>query len=267
MLRTNACDHLFIWWFRIHAEESKRRTLQRSDIAAAISKTDMFDFLIDIVPREELRLGAKEGKTAAVAQHRASSSSGGSDHRRSQEIFPPTIMAGQPPLEGYPYPYMLENGSFAMVSEKKSGTTKICLNLFRRGRRMERIFVLCPAWIPSSFLVSDGNDVSFYCLVRVPEVPRDWILTSSSIRISSFSTCSSSSAMTISSNIIHRAKAHRLQHPWCPLTRSLDLGDRPFATLTMATLSLPLDILQFHCFSQLFFSYTCFFCPLRPPNS
>ncbi|KAG0349216.1 hypothetical protein BG005_011099 [Podila minutissima] len=100
----------------IHAEESKRRTLQRSDIAAAISKTDMFDFLIDIVPREELRLGAKEGKTAVVAQHRASSSSGGSDHRRSQEIFPPTIMAGQPPpLEGYPYPYMLENGSFAMA--------------------------------------------------------------------------------------------------------------------------------------------------------
>ncbi|ORX89144.1 histone-fold-containing protein [Basidiobolus meristosporus CBS 931.73] len=37
----------------IHAEENKRRTLQRSDIAAAISKTDMFDFLIDIVPRED----------------------------------------------------------------------------------------------------------------------------------------------------------------------------------------------------------------------
>jgi nuclear transcription factor Y gamma len=36
----------------IHAEESKRRTLQRSDIATAISKSDMFDFLIDIVPRE-----------------------------------------------------------------------------------------------------------------------------------------------------------------------------------------------------------------------
>ena len=37
----------------IHAEENKRRTLQRSDIAAALSKSDMFDFLIDIVPREE----------------------------------------------------------------------------------------------------------------------------------------------------------------------------------------------------------------------
>lgn len=37
----------------IHAEENKRRTLQRSDIAAALSKSDMFDFLIDIVPRED----------------------------------------------------------------------------------------------------------------------------------------------------------------------------------------------------------------------
>ncbi|RKP13831.1 CCAAT binding transcription factor component, partial [Piptocephalis cylindrospora] len=32
----------------IHAEENKRRTLQRSDIATAITKSDMFDFLIDI---------------------------------------------------------------------------------------------------------------------------------------------------------------------------------------------------------------------------
>ncbi|XP_003744850.1 nuclear transcription factor Y subunit gamma [Galendromus occidentalis] len=37
----------------IHTEDNKRRTLQRNDIAMAISKFDMFDFLIDIVPREE----------------------------------------------------------------------------------------------------------------------------------------------------------------------------------------------------------------------
>ncbi|CAH1755944.1 14480_t:CDS:10 [Entrophospora sp. SA101] len=35
----------------LHAEECKRRTLQRSDIVNAIKKLDMFDFLIDIVPR------------------------------------------------------------------------------------------------------------------------------------------------------------------------------------------------------------------------
>lgn len=39
----------------IHAEENKRRTLQKSDIAAALAKSDMFDFLIDVVPRDEDR--------------------------------------------------------------------------------------------------------------------------------------------------------------------------------------------------------------------
>ncbi|KZZ99339.1 CCAAT-binding protein subunit HAP5 [Moelleriella libera RCEF 2490] len=49
----------------IHAEENKRRTLQRSDIASALAKSDMFDFLIDIVPREEAAAHAK--RTAAQA--------------------------------------------------------------------------------------------------------------------------------------------------------------------------------------------------------
>jgi nuclear transcription factor Y gamma len=48
----------------IHAEENKRRTLQRSDIASALSKSDMFDFLIDIVPREEGQAGGKRSGTA-----------------------------------------------------------------------------------------------------------------------------------------------------------------------------------------------------------
>lgn len=43
----------------IHTEDNKRRTLQRNDIAMAISKYDQFDFLIDIVPREELKVPPK----------------------------------------------------------------------------------------------------------------------------------------------------------------------------------------------------------------
>ncbi|KAL8898485.1 MAG: hypothetical protein Q9207_006679 [Kuettlingeria erythrocarpa] len=49
----------------IHAEENKRRTLQRSDIASALAKSDMFDFLIDIVPREEAAGHAKRTATQA----------------------------------------------------------------------------------------------------------------------------------------------------------------------------------------------------------
>ncbi|KAF5026392.1 hypothetical protein F66182_1520 [Fusarium sp. NRRL 66182] len=52
----------------IHAEENKRRTLQRSDIASALAKSDMFDFLIDIVPREEASSHAKRTTQTAAAQ-------------------------------------------------------------------------------------------------------------------------------------------------------------------------------------------------------
>lgn len=51
----------------IHAEENKRRTLQRSDIASALAKSDMFDFLIDIVPREEASSHAKRANAQPAA--------------------------------------------------------------------------------------------------------------------------------------------------------------------------------------------------------
>ncbi|CAN6903660.1 unnamed protein product, partial [Brassica oleracea] len=58
ILFAKACE-LFILELTIrswlHAEENKRRTLQKNDIAAAITRTDIFDFLVDIVPREEIK--------------------------------------------------------------------------------------------------------------------------------------------------------------------------------------------------------------------
>ncbi|GAB4845754.1 Nuclear transcription factor Y subunit C-1 [Ancistrocladus abbreviatus] len=58
ILFAKACE-LFILELTIrswlHAEENKRRTLQKNDIAAAITRTDIFDFLVDIVPRDEIR--------------------------------------------------------------------------------------------------------------------------------------------------------------------------------------------------------------------
>ncbi|CAH1426946.1 unnamed protein product [Lactuca virosa] len=66
-----------------HTEENKRRTLQKNDIAAAITRTDIFDFLVDIVPREDLK----------------------------DEVIASTIPRGGPlpvggPTEGLPYYYM-----------------------------------------------------------------------------------------------------------------------------------------------------------------
>lgn len=53
----------------LHTEDNKRRTLQRNDIAMAISKYDQFDFLIDIVPRDEIKPKKEtENKTSTVQE-------------------------------------------------------------------------------------------------------------------------------------------------------------------------------------------------------
>ncbi|KAG6915191.1 hypothetical protein DXG01_012787 [Tephrocybe rancida] len=49
----------------IVADANKRRTLSRSDIAKALSKSDQFDFLIDIVPRDDIPFGAAAAKKAS----------------------------------------------------------------------------------------------------------------------------------------------------------------------------------------------------------
>lgn len=105
----------------IHAEENKRRTLQRSDIASALSKSDMFDFLIDIVPREEAHPHKRSAGNAAV-QASATAPPGGmppSVHAQHQ-MPPPDYGMGQhmpqqedfrqpgmyaPPVQSDPGPY------------------------------------------------------------------------------------------------------------------------------------------------------------------
>ncbi|KAL5285068.1 NFYC family protein [Megaselia abdita] len=71
LLFAKACEYfiqeltLRAW---VHTEENKRRTLQRSDIATAISIYDQFDFLIDIVPRDEIK-PATTPTTSSVPTH------------------------------------------------------------------------------------------------------------------------------------------------------------------------------------------------------
>lgn len=84
----------------IHAEENKRRTLQRSDIASALSKSDMFDFLIDIVPREEaLPHKRSGGQGSAVVQSSANAVPGGALAQQGvhpqHQMAPPDYGMGQ----------------------------------------------------------------------------------------------------------------------------------------------------------------------------
>ncbi|KAJ4366907.1 CCAAT- binding transcription factor component [Neocucurbitaria cava] len=94
----------------IHAEENKRRTLQRSDIASALSKSDMFDFLIDIVPREEAHPHKRSaGQNAAVQSSAAVVPPGGMPqpvHAQHQMAPPDYGMGQQIPHEEFQQPTM-----------------------------------------------------------------------------------------------------------------------------------------------------------------
>merc|ERR1711862_1032294 len=87
-----------------HTEDNKRRTLQRNDIAMAITKYDQFDFLIDIVPRDDIKPAArKDDSSVRMApdqvsyyfqlaqqhqqslQNNSSSSSGGQQQQSTQQ--------------------------------------------------------------------------------------------------------------------------------------------------------------------------------------
>ncbi|KAF2576917.1 hypothetical protein F2Q68_00004054 [Brassica cretica] len=101
ILFAKACE-LFILELTIrswlHAEENKRRTLQKNDIAAAITRTDIFDFLVDIVPREEI----KEEEEAALGSMVAAPAVSGVPYYyppMGQPALPGGMMIGRPAMD------------------------------------------------------------------------------------------------------------------------------------------------------------------------
>ncbi|ONK65809.1 uncharacterized protein A4U43_C06F1190 [Asparagus officinalis] len=58
VLFSRACE-MFILEMTMRAwsntERHRRRTLQKCDVAAAVAQTDIFDFLVDIVPRDDVK--------------------------------------------------------------------------------------------------------------------------------------------------------------------------------------------------------------------
>ncbi|GAB2213404.1 hypothetical protein Droror1_Dr00021446 [Drosera rotundifolia] len=106
ILFAKACE-LFILELTIrswlHAEENKRRTLQKNDIAAAITRTDIFDFLVDIVPRDEIKDDAPglEMVGGMVAPSVGATASGVPYYYApmGQPAAPPGVMIGRPAMD------------------------------------------------------------------------------------------------------------------------------------------------------------------------
>ncbi|KAL1203996.1 Nuclear transcription factor Y subunit C-4 [Cardamine amara subsp. amara] len=102
ILFAKACE-LFILELTIrswlHAEENKRRTLQKNDIAAAITRTDIFDFLVDIVPREEIK---EEEEAAALGGGMVAPAASGVPYYyppMGQPAVPGGMMIGRPAMD------------------------------------------------------------------------------------------------------------------------------------------------------------------------
>ncbi|KAM0934874.1 putative transcription factor Hap3/NF-YB family [Dioscorea sansibarensis] len=102
ILFAKACE-LFILELTIrswlHAEENKRRTLQKNDIAAAITRTDIFDFLVDIVPRDEIK---EDGGGLGMGGAAVSTVPGSAAAAGVPYYYPPPagVMMGQPAMAG-----------------------------------------------------------------------------------------------------------------------------------------------------------------------
>ncbi|KAG9094610.1 hypothetical protein FRC06_010644 [Ceratobasidium sp. 370] len=102
------------------AEQHKRRTLAKADVARALSKSDQFDFLIDIVPREEGTKRSTRGGTGRSDAKPPTAGESSSAGEVNVARAPVVTDAGQPegliregqaaqdllaqPIPGYPVP-------------------------------------------------------------------------------------------------------------------------------------------------------------------
>lgn len=80
----------------IHTEENRRRTLQRNDISAAVTRSDTFDFLVDTVPREEFKDEAPRIAIAALPSVNAQADS------NAYYYVPATPVSGAAMVMGLP---------------------------------------------------------------------------------------------------------------------------------------------------------------------
>ncbi|XP_059640981.1 nuclear transcription factor Y subunit C-1-like [Cornus florida] len=102
ILFAKACE-LFILELTIrswlHAEENKRRTLQKNDIAAAITRTDIFDFLVDIVPRDEIKEEGGLGMGMGMGMVGPTASGVPYYYPPMGQPAPPGVMIGRPAMD------------------------------------------------------------------------------------------------------------------------------------------------------------------------
>lgn len=117
----------------LHTNLSKRKTLQRSDIAATITNNEMFDFLIDIIPREETDkeiLAKRDPEKSTMALYRFQPRSIYPLPPDSNNFMKNPLFGGNPPqaqMKTAPRP-MLNDGTFSDLNEHDNLDNKSLAN-------------------------------------------------------------------------------------------------------------------------------------------
>ncbi|CAD5207565.1 unnamed protein product [Bursaphelenchus okinawaensis] len=79
----------------IHAEQTRRKTLNKSDISNATTQSEMFDFLVDLVPRMGRQPNAPLKPRATTSEANGFSNSGRSaPEEEVQLVIPPQALQG-----------------------------------------------------------------------------------------------------------------------------------------------------------------------------
>ncbi|KAL1814156.1 hypothetical protein ACET3Z_024221 [Daucus carota] len=101
----------------IVTEEDKRRTVQKNDIVEAVHKTNMFDFLDNIIPRDELKERILKAKNA---RQQASSSTDSGSHGNNASSVTRAVVQQPPPFVPLFQPVPQIPQSFLSVPQPQS---------------------------------------------------------------------------------------------------------------------------------------------------
>ncbi|KAJ1937642.1 hypothetical protein FBU59_004691 [Linderina macrospora] len=102
----------------MNAEENKRRTLQRQDVSFAAQRSEMFDFLIDVVPREEYANKKNAAAAAAAVKEEPGAGAANQTPAAAPQTQQPVQSAVAPSQQPPQQPQQQQTPSVAELSQQ-----------------------------------------------------------------------------------------------------------------------------------------------------
>nr|XP_017256798.1 PREDICTED: nuclear transcription factor Y subunit C-3-like [Daucus carota subsp. sativus] len=163
----------------IVTEEDKRRTVQKSDIVEAVLKTNMFDFLDNIIPRDEVKERILKAKNAR--QGASSSTNSGTQGNNASSVTravvqqpPPFVPMFQPVPQipqsfmSVPQPQSQQNQEMPFIPWPQTQQPRSSICQLFPGHKLSSICTSSPRLFPGHRLSSPGAASANYSLATSP---------------------------------------------------------------------------------------------------